>query len=357
MKIKELPEEIQAIVFLRQAEQGNPRNAEIDLNKGQSEKGFTWWKTPEGYSFWEKIYNYSDYTEFYKKYPKLESKQYYTSIPTDVKLGDKFEIIGFKCLTGSNYTGDKSKKYKIGTIVSLTLNDKTDLPFFTVEGESDRQCFNWGWLKPVKKEEDYRVGDWVLLVDKRPSNWNPDGKMDEYLGTIQQIRSCGGIDYTLVGCERSCGTPWSFQKDNFVKKVDAPKKVVVPKEVVEQIRTPEKDISKKSFDKFEIGDIVCYNKSYLAFFNEKQDQGVITKFTGDFDGCGVVCVKWESGRADQNINTYWLRKKSNKLINNKTNNNGKVKSNLSFSTTSYKITGGEDVRESAVRCAKSKIKI
>lgn len=352
MKIKELPEEIQAIVFLRQAEQGNPRNAEIDLNKGQSEKGFTWSKTPEGYSFWEKIYNYSDYTEFYKKYPKLESKQYYTSIPTDVKLGDKFEVISGKSLHYSN----NHKEY-VGEIVTLHHNDGTKCSKFQFNDGLTRYI-DWGWLKPVKKEEDYRVGDWVLLVDKRPSNWNPDGKMDEYLGTIQQIRSCRGIDYTLVGCERSCGTPWSFQKDNFVKKVDAPKKVVVPKEVIEQIRTPEKDISKKSFDKFEIGDIVCYNKSYLALFNEKQDQGVITKFTGDFDGYGkVVCVKWESGRADQNINTYWLRKKSNKLINNKTNNNGKVKSNLSFSTTSYKITGGEDVRESAVRCAKSKIKI
>lgn len=164
MKIKDLPEEIQEIALLRQEEHGNPRNAEIDLNKGQSEKGFTWWKTPEGYSFWEKIYNYSDYTEFYKKYPKLESKQYYTSIPTDVKLGDKFEIIGFKCLTGSNYTGDKSKKYKIGTIVSLTLNDKTDLPFFTVEGESDRQCFDWGWLKPVK---DVSVNNKKIVVSKK----------------------------------------------------------------------------------------------------------------------------------------------------------------------------------------------
>lgn len=40
------------------------------------------------------------------------------------------------------------------------------------------------------------------------------------------------------------------------------------------------------------------------------------------------------------------------------NNNGKIQNNsVSFSTTSYKITGGEDVRESAVRCTKSKIKI
>lgn len=38
----------------------------------------------------------------------------------------------------------------------------------------------------------YNIGDTVKLVSKRPIFWNPDGRMDCFLGSIQKIKS---IDY------------------------------------------------------------------------------------------------------------------------------------------------------------------
>lgn len=35
----------------------------------------------------------------------------------------------------------------------------------------------------------YKVGDIVLLPDKRGSNWNSSGKMDRYLGRLVKIKS------------------------------------------------------------------------------------------------------------------------------------------------------------------------
>ena len=74
MLIKDLPIEIQEIVFKRQIEQGNPRNDELDLGNGRSNGNFNWDDTIEGDEFWENIYD-GDFSEFYEKYPKKEESK------------------------------------------------------------------------------------------------------------------------------------------------------------------------------------------------------------------------------------------------------------------------------------------
>lgn len=71
MLIKNLPKEIQEVVFERQKEQGNEPNIELNLSSGFELGNFDWIATIEGEDFWSKI-NHVDYSEFYKRYPRSE---------------------------------------------------------------------------------------------------------------------------------------------------------------------------------------------------------------------------------------------------------------------------------------------
>lgn len=69
------------------------------------------------------------------------------------------------------------------------------------------------------KKNNYKVGDKVLLVSKRPWAWNQDGAMDKYLGkvvTIERFIFNNGFeikeDYTPY--------KWSFKFDDIVRKVN-----------------------------------------------------------------------------------------------------------------------------------------
>lgn len=69
MLIKELPVQIQELVFKKQIREGNSPTNEIDLIR--NDLNFSWSSSGEGHSFWSQI-NGGDYTEFYKRYPKIE---------------------------------------------------------------------------------------------------------------------------------------------------------------------------------------------------------------------------------------------------------------------------------------------
>lgn len=50
----------------------------------------------------------------------------------------------------------------------------------------------------------YNIGDQVRIVDKHIGNrFNPDGEMDEYLGTVMTIHSKNSISYRM---EEDLGT-------------------------------------------------------------------------------------------------------------------------------------------------------
>ena len=68
MLIKNLPREIQCLVFKRQCQQNNDPDDKLDLDTGQSGGNFDWDATPEGSEYWQNI-NCVDYSEFYEKYP------------------------------------------------------------------------------------------------------------------------------------------------------------------------------------------------------------------------------------------------------------------------------------------------
>lgn len=67
----------------------------------------------------------------------------------------------------------------------------------------------------------YKVGDKVLLVNKRPNKWNDDGLMDKYLGRVVTISNIVDIlypnreTYFLIEEETFC----TFEPENIVKKV------------------------------------------------------------------------------------------------------------------------------------------
>lgn len=67
----------------------------------------------------------------------------------------------------------------------------------------------------------YKVGDKVLLTNKRPSNWNADELMDKYLGRVVTISNIVDIlypnreTYFLIEEETFC----TFEPENIVKKI------------------------------------------------------------------------------------------------------------------------------------------
>ena len=75
MLIKDLPKEIQEVVFKRQEEQGNPKHDKLNLNFCKDEGNFDWNITKEGDDFWEEI-NDGNFDVFYEKYPKKEASMF-----------------------------------------------------------------------------------------------------------------------------------------------------------------------------------------------------------------------------------------------------------------------------------------
>jgi hypothetical protein len=55
------------------------------------------------------------------------------------------------------------------------------------------------------KKQNYKVGDTVKLVSKRPSTWNAKGLMDKFLGQVVKIKSINGSIFTFKG-----GESWHF---------------------------------------------------------------------------------------------------------------------------------------------------
>lgn len=69
------------------------------------------------------------------------------------------------------------------------------------------------------KKNNYKVGDKVLLVSKRPWAWNQDGAMDKYLGKVVTIKRFIFNDGFEIKEDYTLGK-WSFKFDDIVRKVN-----------------------------------------------------------------------------------------------------------------------------------------
>jgi len=103
--------------------------------------------------------------------------------------------------------------------------------------------------KPEDKPE-YKVGDKVRLVSKRPAGWNFAGKMDSYLGKEVIIT---GIDtsFSFFWFDGSSG--WVFSLRDIECKVDAP-------EDKPEIQTKYK-VGDRVKGKHGPGTVICYSKN------------------------------------------------------------------------------------------------
>lgn len=254
------------------------------------------------------------------KLVQSKQEQYYTSIPTDVKNGDKFEIIsktGYK--DRFEWAGDKD--FPLGEIVTLNYSRPTHEPHF-INSKGEKTYLNWGCVKPVKKTlisknttstdiKQYpltpdemikpKVGDKVLL--KKGSGWNYFGRMDKYDGTIQQIESTDGLHFHIVD-----DPVWCFEYSDIVKIITD-------------------DIS-ESYE-FKVGDEV----------ELISQTGISTSFKIGDKGF-IVGHDSQDNTYSLKINGYtqWVKPKQIKLVNLiNTTTNGKVHSNTE-STFIFAIT-------------------
>lgn len=79
---------------------------------------------------------------------------------------------------------------------------------FNSESETYAYMYSNVLLKPAEKEIIIKVGDRVKLVSERPGTWNIEGMMDEFLGSIQIVKSVEGRN---VNFENSSTHTWAFQ--------------------------------------------------------------------------------------------------------------------------------------------------
>jgi hypothetical protein len=73
MLIKNLPEEIQKIVFKRQKEQGNSHEVCLDIQADAKRGNFNWGETVEGKDIWDDI-NYGMFDSFYEFHKNLSGQ-------------------------------------------------------------------------------------------------------------------------------------------------------------------------------------------------------------------------------------------------------------------------------------------
>lgn len=273
--------------------------------------------------------------------PKQE--QYYTSIPKDVKVGDKFQVIsetGYK----DKFKWAGSKKFPLGSIVTLDYEIPSDEPRF-VNSNGDGTYLNWGCLKPVKenvqKEIEYEAGDWVQLINSKFKD-HVDS-MDKYIGTIQKIdKKHDSYSFRING--------WNFHPDDFVKKVDAPvtqcKLVDVPSQTLIV-----KTITSTDVQQFSIGDEVelIDRASGYQVYADVGSTGKIISIEGEQ-------IKVAFKRSNQSCKACQI-----KLIKNKTtNNNGKSNSNnksIIFPSITSTISTGSTPRGIVIQSSGEKISL
>ena len=73
------------------------------------------------------------------------------------------------------------------------------------------------------KKEELKVGDKVLLKNRRGEKWNDCGRMDHYMGKIVTIRSLGDNYFTIEEDDRKGGY-WSFYYDDIERKANKAKR-------------------------------------------------------------------------------------------------------------------------------------
>ena len=69
------------------------------------------------------------------------------------------------------------------------------------------------------EKEDLKVGDKVLLKNKRGKHWNDEGKMDHYIGKIVTIKSLDS--YFTIEEDDGENTPsyWAFSYEDIERKI------------------------------------------------------------------------------------------------------------------------------------------
>lgn len=154
MLIKDLPIEIQEIVFQRQQGQGNEPNAELELDLCKKECNFNWDQTIEGHDFWEDI-NDGYFDDFYKKYPKK----------TKFKLGDKVKIINRH---PDNTTGSRPFNKQSGMIAYVCHQDYN---YYTLTSDLVNSGDYYGLLKINNQSNFYfKDSDLELIVEEPEIN-------------------------------------------------------------------------------------------------------------------------------------------------------------------------------------------
>lgn len=194
MNYSEYPEEIKALVKQKVQEQGNVYSEKVFdhcITEGRDNKGFDWTDTIEGSSFWNRVLIRKEFDTFYKKYPDKAStkNQGFTEIPIDVQEGDTFVIVGNTMMNGS--TSIMISSDMIGRVVTLTWNDGTSCPRFSLDDDS--WYFDWGYFAPHGKRSkpnngyssiprDVKIGDQFIITNDLTFDGSVDPRLSNKIG-------------------------------------------------------------------------------------------------------------------------------------------------------------------------------
>lgn len=186
MLIKDLPIEIQEIVFQRQEEQGNKPDANLDLEFCKYEDNFNWDQTIEGHDFWEKI-NEGNYSEFYKKYPKKEESK---------SLVGRYLKILVDGAHGTNYKKDDYVKI----VMDNGFNVVCDRGYnFNYDWKScNVEVMPEGFVSSIKDMgTKFKPGDKVKIINRHPDNTTGSPPFNKQSGMIAYVCEYSDIYYVL----------------------------------------------------------------------------------------------------------------------------------------------------------------
>lgn len=89
------------------------------------------------------------------------------------------------------------------------FEDRSKFNFYLSDKEENRMKSKFE-LKPGMKVR-------VKKYDRRPTRWNPDGKMDKYMGKVVTISSITGNSVKIVEDRKElCGCGWEWKSEDFV---------------------------------------------------------------------------------------------------------------------------------------------
>lgn len=133
----------------------------------------------------------------------------------EYKVGDKVRIVTKR---NGHWNSNGEMDHWMGKVMTIRA---VGIGYEMEEDRNENGGTGWGWRendfaeKIEKNMPKYKVGDKVRIVTKRGDHWNPEGKMDHWMGKVMTIRDTVGDWYRMEEDRAEYkGDGWSWKEED-----------------------------------------------------------------------------------------------------------------------------------------------